>query len=150
MCCCVTLKILGRKINPTGKLMWRRGCKRQVEVMRKIWGGWEAVEEREMSFWLLPKQMVGLTKRWWLARVCGEAWLCAAVHAAYGIRSRNVIVGIRSGTGNLLKAGSRSLGANLCSLLVPWLLHFQNIPHKAWAKAFLVDQWASRDKIILM
>lgn len=59
-----------------------------------------------MGFWLLLKQMVGLTKRWWLARVWGEAWLRAAIHAASGICSRNVIVGIHSGPGNLLKARS--------------------------------------------
>ena len=90
-----------------------------------------------MGFWLLPKQMVGLTKRWWLARVWGEAWLRAAVQAASRICSRNVMVGIRSGPGNLLKTGS---DADLHSLVVPWLLRFQNICHIARAKAFLLDQ----------
>lgn len=67
-----------RKVNPGGKLMCVRERKGWVEIIRRVWGGWEAVEEREISgFWLLPKQMVGLTKRWWLARVWGEARLHA-------------------------------------------------------------------------
>lgn len=88
------------------------------------------MEEREIGFWLLPKQMVGLTKRWWLARVWGEAWLRAAVHAASGICPCNVIVGIRSGPGNLLKTFQvQESDADLRSLIVPWQLHFQNISH---------------------